>query len=150
MYADFQVDGSSPEESDCVYTSVSMGAMSSASSLKMRQGSSSGPPALDESTSRRGFATPFSHIFRLAAGGMLGPSSTVSACTSSVVKTEENWWFNMSALDWLSECSSPSRLSGDTPQLSWRCDFTYRQKGFELRFYVVTEHSSDVGPAGRS
>ena len=63
MYADFQVDGSSPEESDCVYMSVSMGAMSSASSLKMRQGSSSGPPALDGSTSRRSFATPFSHIY---------------------------------------------------------------------------------------
>ena len=109
-----------------------IGAMSSASSLKMWQGSSTGPPALDGSTSRRSFATPFSHIFRLATGGMLGPSSTVSACASSVVKTEENWWFNMSALDWLSECSLPLRLSGDTPQLSWRCDFTYRQKGFEL------------------
>ena len=43
-------------------------------------------------------ANPFSHISQVVTGGMLGPSSTVLVCTSSVVKAEENWWFNVSAL----------------------------------------------------
>ena len=99
--------------------SVRIGAILSASSFRMRHGTSSGPPAFDGSISFSSFATPFSLMFSPANGGKLGPSRNVPAWWSSLVKTLENWSFRICALSLLSECSSPFRLSGDTPQLSW-------------------------------
>ena len=127
-----------PVDKDCLEMSVKIGAITSASSFSMRHGTKSGPPAFDGSISFSSFATPFSLMFSPANGGRLGPSRTVMACRSSLVKTEENWSFRICALFyyWVQLAISPER--------------GYPAVAFVLWFQAVIEHTSDVFPSRRS
>ena len=71
------------------------------------------------------------HARWLPMGGMLGPSSTVPEKSSSspFVKTDVNCWFRISAFLLASGWTCPSPFRGATPQISWRWDFIYLQKG---------------------
>ena len=103
--------------------SVKKGDISLTLFLRSKFGSSSGPGALSMFSSLSYLVIPDCVISILAMGFVGGPSNLDILVVSSSVNTEQNCWLRISALRLLSECSWPSCNKGETPHLSWRCDF---------------------------
>ena len=93
--------------------------------LRGKFGSSSGPDALSAFNSLDNLVMPDSVISILSMSFVGGPSNLSILVVSSSVNTEQSCWLRISALCLLFECSWLSCNKGETPHLSWRCDFIY-------------------------
>jgi hypothetical protein len=81
--------------------------------------------------------TPFTSILMSLVCGILGPSNTVSPCSSSSVNTNTYWLLRMCAFVLLSELSSVPRFRRGTLQISYLWDFIYIQNGLLSPDYKV-------------
>lgn len=130
MFALRQSAGRVPWFREAWYSSVTAGVISTAVSFSTLVGISSGPVALLGLIPFNSFSTPLVLIIMSGrVGNGLGPISGRGP-SGSLVNTEENCSFSMLACMLLSLCISPSRLSGDTPTLSFFFDFTYDHSFF--------------------
>ena len=113
--------------------SVRIGASSWAASFRIRQGMLWGPVALFALMLLRSFWMLLLFTWMLPIGGKLGPYG-VGLAEDFLVKTDVNWLFRISALDWTSVNNFPWDFSSATPMFSLYLEWMNFQKGFGVCF----------------
>ena len=123
-FAIFQSDGHMPDVRLSWKMCVRKGAISTAQVLRILLGMLSSPDALLTFIPCKSFKTPFSSIEMFSILGYESWRGGRGLDVSSLVKTDENCFSKISALDLLLSNNTPFYLRGLIPTLSILLDFT--------------------------